>query len=119
MDALLVFPDSETAVLFGNAMGFTQGDPGDATTTLASHHHAIHIIGEHFVPTGETITDEFGTRPVMAGDGKWWVLFRCPADMEIPPAAEPFLVWSSHEVDLEGNPISRPSNPLTPSTFWS
>src|SRR6478609_6246749 len=101
-------------------MGYTS-DPavGSPTTCLASHGHAIHIIGEHQIPTGETITDDFVTLPVMAGDGKWWVLFRCPHDMEVTEAIAPFLVWASFFVDPEGKPLPRPSDPRIPAVFWS
>ena len=120
MDALLSFESEEQAVQFGFSMGYTS-DPaeGSPTTCLASHQHAIHIIGEHFVPTGETVTDDFGTRPVMAGDGKWWVLFRCPHDMEVTEEIAPFLVWASFQKDEAGEPLPRPFSPDVPAVFWS
>lgn len=120
MDAILKFPDEQTAVQFGFSMGYTDiPEEGTPSTCLASHQHAIHIIGEHFVPTGETITDDFGTRPVMAGDGKWWVLFRCPHDLPMTPELEPFVVWASFFVDEDGAPLPRPVDPTIPSVFWS
>lgn len=121
MDALLNFPDEPTAVQFGFSMGYTS-DPaeGEPSTCLASHHHAIHIIGEHFVPTGETIFDpDFGARPDMIGDGNWWVLFRCPHDMPVTPEIAPFVVWHSNAIDENGDPAPRPLTPEIPSIFWS
>jgi len=48
IDYLLKFPDRATAVQFGLANGFAViDDEGNEQITLASHEHALHVIGEH------------------------------------------------------------------------
>jgi len=104
-DYLLKFPDRITAVQFGLANGFaTIDENGNEQITLASHEHALHVIGEH-------------------NDSDWWVLFRDLVGIPIPDGGEQFIYWASDfSVDDEdGNPVPvpRPISDDAPNIFWA
>jgi len=93
-DYILKFPSKEAAVQFGMANGFTSTDKnGEPQSPLASHEHALCIVGEH------------------NGDGQWWVLFRDLVGIPIPEGAEQFIHWSSASGD--------PHPEDCPQQFWA
>jgi hypothetical protein len=105
-DYLLKFASKAIAEQFGIANGFAAVDEdGEVQSSLASHTHALCIIGEH------------------NGDGQYWVLFRDLVGIPIPEGGEQFIFWSSDfEVDdEEGNPVSvpRPISEDVPSIWWA
>jgi hypothetical protein len=96
IDYLLKFPSKEVAEQFGITNGFSSPDKNDEVqSNLASHAHALCIIGEH------------------NGDGQYWVLFRDLVGIPIPEGGEQFIYWSSTSED------PRPVNDQTPSVFWA
>lgn len=96
IDYLLRFPSKQVAEQFGIANGFasTDGD-GLVQSTLASHTHALCVIGEH------------------NGDGQYWVLFRDLVGVPIPAGGEQFIFWAS--TSAEQRPISND----VPGIFWA
>jgi hypothetical protein len=95
IDYILRFPSKEVAEQFGIANGFVVTDEGgEPRSTLASHTHAMHVIGEH-------------------NGADWWVLFRDIEGIPIPEGAEQFLFWSS----ASGEP--RPVSDDVPSVWWA
>jgi len=105
IDYLLKFEDRTTAVMFGLANGFAAIDEdGEAQINLASHTHALCIIGEH-------------------NGSDWWVLFRDLVGIPIPEGGEQFIYWASDFTvdDEDGNPvpIPRPISDDVPNIFWA
>ena len=105
-DYILKFKSKQVAAQFGIANGFAQVDEdGVIQTSLASHTHALHEIGEH--------------------NGKdYWVLFRDLVGIPIPEGGDQFIYWSSDwsVIDDAGSeiPIPRPEfNPDVPNVFWA
>lgn len=110
IDYILRFPNKQTAVQFGLANGFaTIDEDGNEQIALASHTHALHIIGEHFVPQ----PDIDGEPQPLIGDGQWWVLFRDLVGIPIPEGGDQFIYWASSS----GSP--RPIDESTPNVFWA
>jgi hypothetical protein len=105
-DYLLVFPSKAHAEQFGVDNGFASPDEsGVVQSNLASHEHALCIIGEHFTGGNEDTP--------ATGDGQYWVLFRDLIGIPIPEGGEQFIHWSS----TSGDP--RPTDdPTVPNTFW-
>jgi hypothetical protein len=94
-DYLLKFPDRTTAVMFGLHNGFaTIDEDGNEQITLASHEHALHVIGEH-------------------NGSDWWVLFRDLVGVPIPEGGEQFIFWASTSGE------QRPTDESTPNIFWA
>jgi len=119
-DYLLKFPSKEVAEQFGIANGFAAPDEdGVIQSFLASHTHALHVIGEHSIPQPD-INNE--PQPAI-GDGQYWVLFRDLVGIPIPEGGEQFIYWTfDYNVeDEEGNPLpfSRPISEDVPSVFWA
>lgn len=106
-DYILRFPSKEIAEAFGLAHGFAYTDEtGIVVSSLASHEHALHEVGEH------------------NGDGQYWVLFRDLVDIPIPDGGEAFIYWSSAQRVIDENgeekPIPRPSKDHdVPNVWWS
>lgn len=106
IDYILKFPSKSVAEQFGIANGFAvANEDGSVETTLASHEHALHIIGEH-----------------NASD--YWVLFRDLVGIPVPEDADQFIYWASTwtVTDEDGAeiPVPRPEdNPDTPNVFWA
>ena len=89
MDYFFCFPDAETAIRTGVALGFTrQDEEGGWFTLSAGEDFACHVIGE-WLTTGEP--DENGLMPV-TGDGKWWVVFRDLGNREMPDELRQWVV---------------------------
>ena len=110
IDVLLKFPSQLVAAQVGQGLGYSTQDPesGEWRTAQATLDLAICVIGEHYAPTGETTTGPSGEPvPVMAGDGKWWVMVRSLVEIELPAEILPFIV----ERDLE--------NPAIPNQVWA
>jgi hypothetical protein len=107
IDYILRFPSKEVAEQFGVANGFAAVDEnGEVQSSLASHTHALCVIGEH------------------NSDGQYWVLFRDLVGLPIPAGADQFIYWSSAwtVTDEDGNeiPIPRPEDqPDVPNIFWA
>ena len=77
IDYLLKFPSKQVAEQFGITNDFASEQEGEVVSNLASHTHALAIIGEH------------------EGDGQYWVLFRDLIGIPIPEGAEQFIHWTS------------------------
>lgn len=105
-DYLLKFPSKQVAEQFGLANGFAQVDnEGNIQTSLATHTHALHEIGEH-------------------NGSDYWVLFRDLVGIPIPEGGDQFIYWASDwsVIDDAGSEISIPRpefNPDVPSVFWA
>jgi hypothetical protein len=105
-DYILKFPSKQVAEQFGIANGFAQvDDEGIIQTSLASHTHAMHEIGEH-------------------NGSDYWVLFRDLVGIPIPEGGDQFIYWASDwsVIDDAGSEISIPRpefNPDVPSVFWA
>lgn len=109
IDLLLCFPNYTTAAQVGVALGFTEQN-GDGTfrTTQAAQTLAICVIGEHWYPSGQTITGDRGqTIPVFVGDGQWWVMVRSLVEMPVPEAIQSYIVTPDSQ------------NPLIPNQRWA
>ena len=94
-DVLLRFDSQLQAAQVGQALGYSTQDPetGEWRTTQATLDLAICVIGEHYIATGETTEGLNGEPlPLMAGDGKWWVMVRSLVEMELPAQILPFIV---------------------------
>jgi hypothetical protein len=106
IDYILKFPSKEVAEQFGIANGFAAPDEdGVIQSSLASHEHALCVIGEH------------------NGDGQWWVLFRDLVGIPIPEGGEQFIYWASDFTvdDEDGNPVPvpRPISEDVPNIWWA
>ena len=106
IDYILKYPSKEVATQFGLANGFASVDEnGETQSSLASHEHALCIVGEH------------------NGDGQWWVLFRDLVGIPIPEGGEQFIYWVSDFTvdDEEGNPVPlpRPISDDVPNIWWA
>ena len=105
-DYILKFPSKSIAEQFGIANGFAQvNDDGVIQTSLASHTHALHEIGEH-------------------NGADYWVLFRDLVGLPIPDGGDQFIYWASDlsVTDDAGSEISIPRpefNPDVPNVFWA
>jgi len=115
-DYLLRFPSKVVAEQFGIANGFAAPDEnGEVQSSLASHTHALCVIGEHFTGGDENTP--------ATGDGQWWVLFRDLVGIPIPEGGDMFIYWASDFTvdDEDGNPVSvpRPISDDVPSTRWA
>lgn len=121
IDYILKFPSKEAAQQFGLAHGFaTQDENGDTVSTIASHEHALHEIGEHFILQ----PDLDGEPQAPIGDGQYWVLFRDLVGIPIPEGGEAFIHWSSNQTTLDENgnetAILRPvDDPNVPNVWWA
>ncbi len=94
-DYLLKFPSQAIAEQFGIANGFAAPDEnGEVQSTLASHTHAMHVVGEH-------------------NGADWWVLFRDLVGITIPEGGEQFIFWSSASDE------PRPISDDVPSVWWA
>ena len=105
IDYILKFPSKEAAVQFGMANGFTSTDKnGEPQSSLASHEHALSIVGEH-------------------NGSDWWVLFRDLVGIPIPEGGEQFIHWASDFTvdDEDGNPVPvpRPISDDVPNVWWA
>ena len=106
IDYILKFKSKQIAEQFGIANGFAQADNnGVIQTSLASHTHALHEIGEH-------------------NGSDYWVLFRDLVGIPIPEVGYQFIYWASDwsVLDDAGSEIQIPRpefNPDVPNVFWA
>jgi hypothetical protein len=105
IDYILKFPSKAIAEQFGVASGFSVPDEnGEVCSSLASHTHAMCVIGEH-------------------NGADWWVLFRDLVGIPIPEGGEQFIYWASDFTvdDEEGNPVPvpRPISDDVPNIWWA
>jgi hypothetical protein len=120
IDYILKFPSKEVAEQFGIANGFAAPDEdGVIQSTLASHTHAMCVVGEHSIPQ----PDIDGEPQPAIGDGQWWVLFRDLVGIPIPEGGDLYIYWSSDWTveDEAGNDIKipRPESEDVPNVFWA
>ena len=104
VDYILKFPSKSAAEQFGIASGFAFEIDGEVVSNIASHEHALHVVGDY--------------------NGAWWVLFRDLVGISIPEGGDQFIYWSSDMtvIDDAGSeiPVPRPEfNPDVPSVFWA
>jgi hypothetical protein len=94
IDVLLCFPSRDIAGQIGVALGYSKVDAEKGfVTTQATLSLAVCVIGEHFV--GEE------------GDGKYWVMVRSLADINIPEQIKSFIVEPDE------------NNPAIPKNRWA
>lgn len=82
-DLLLKFPDRETAIQVGIALGLTSPsteEDGEYQTIHGNSELAVHVIGPH-------------------EEANWWVMVRVMVDMVFPEAIIPFIAWQGGERD--------------------
>jgi hypothetical protein len=109
-DYILNFPSKAIAEQFGIANGFSSpDDDGVVQSNLASHEHALCVVGEHLLLQ----PDIDGEPQPSIGDGQYWVLFRDLVGIPIPAGGEQFIHWSSES----GDP--RPVDESVPSIWWA
>ena len=109
-DYILRFPSVDFAQQFGIANGFAAIDEnGDVQSSLASHTHALCVIGEHFVEQ----PDIDGEQQPLIGDGQYWILFRDLVGIPVPDGGEHFIIWSSASGE------DRPTDGSVPMTWWA
>ena len=103
IDYILRFPSKLAAEQFGIASGFASEVDGEVVSNLASHEHAMCVVGDF--------------------NGAWWVLFRDLVGIEIPDGGEQFIYWASDFTvdDEDGNPIPvpRPISDDVPNIWWA
>ena len=93
-DYILKFPSKAVAEQFGIANGFAAADEsGEVQSNLASHEHALCVVGEFA--------------------GSWLVLFRDLVGISIPEGGEQFIYWTS----ASGEP--RPISDDVPNIWWA
>ena len=103
VDYILKFPSKSAAEQFGIASGFASEVNGEVVSNIASHEHALHVVGDY--------------------NGAWWVLFRDLVGIPIPDGAEQFIYWASDFTvdDEDGNPVPvpRPISDDVPNVWWA
>ena len=102
-DYILRFPSKSAAEQFGIASGFASEVDGEVVSSLASHEHAMCVVGDY--------------------NGAWWVLFRDLVGIPIPDGGEQFIYWASDfTVDDEDGkpvPVPRPISDDVPNIWWA
>ena len=103
VDYILKFPSKSAAEQFGIASGFASEVDGEVVSNIASHEHALHVVGDY--------------------NGAWWVLFRDLVGIPIPDGADQFIYWASDFAveDEDGNPVPvpRPISDDVPNVWWA
>jgi hypothetical protein len=103
-DYILRFPSKSAAEQFGIANGFASEVNGEIHSNIASHSHAMCVVGEH-------------------NGSDWWVLFRDLEGIEVPGGADQFIYWASDFTvdDEDGNPVPvpRPISDDVPNIWWA
>ena len=102
-DFILRFPSKSAAEQFGIASGFASEVDGEVVSNLASHEHAMCVVGDY--------------------NGAWWVLFRDLVGIPVPDGADQFIYWASDFTveDEDGNlvPVPRPISDDVPNIWWA
>ena len=103
VDYILKFPSKSAAEQFGIASGFASEVDGEVVSNIASHEHALHVVGDY--------------------NGAWWVLFRDLVGIPVPDGADQFIYWASDFTvdDENGNPVpvQRPISDDVPNIWWA
>ena len=103
VDYILKFPSKSAAEQFGIASGFASEVDGEVVSNIASHEHALHVVGDY--------------------NGAWWVLFRDLVGIPIPDGADQYIYWASDFTveDEDGNsvPVPRPISDDVPNVWWA
>lgn len=104
IDYILRFPSKLAAEQFGIASGFASAnEDGEVQSNLASHEHAMCVVGEF--------------------NGAWWVLFRDLVGIPIPEGGDLYIYWSSDwtVLDEDGSeiPVPRPTDESVPNIWWA
>jgi hypothetical protein len=103
IDYLLKFPSKSAAEQFGIASGFASEVDGEVVSNLASHEHAMCVVGDY--------------------NGAWWVLFCDLVGIPVPDGAEQYIYWASDFTvdDEDGNPVPvpRPISDDVPNIWWA
>ena len=103
VDYILKFPSKSAAEQFGIASGFASEVDGEVVSNIASHEHALHVVGDY--------------------NGAWWVLFRDLVGIPVPDGADQFIYWASNFTvdDEDGNPVPvpRPISDDVPNVWWA
>lgn len=103
IDYWLKFPSKSAAEQFGIASGFASEVDVEVVSKIASHAHALHVVGDY--------------------NGAWWVLFRDLVGIPIPDGAKQYIYWASDFTvdDENGNPVPvpRPTSPDAPNVWWA
>lgn len=103
IDYILKFPSKIAAEQFGIASGFASEVDGEVVSNLASHEHAMCVVGDY--------------------NGAWWVLFRDLVGIPVPDGADQFIYWASDFTvdDEDGNPVPvpRPISDDVPNVWWA
>jgi hypothetical protein len=120
----LKFPSKVVAEQFGIANGFAAPDGnGVVQSNLASHEHALCVVGEHLLLQPDIDGNIDGEPQHAIGDGQYWVLFRDLVGSPIPEGGEQFIYWSSDWTvdDEDGNPVQvpRPISDDVPNIWWA
>ena len=124
IDSLLKFSDPAQAFDAFSFAGMTTmiGEPPVEIILVATHEFSICEIGEHFKETGVMLPNPVPGEPdipEIVGDGLHWAAYRNIAEDTVPFLLEPFVVWDSSMVDINGVLIPRPlSDPDIPTGFW-
>lgn len=124
IDLLLKWPDRETSVACGQALGCTAespDDPGVMQTAARFGVINLSVIGQHsYVSDNSDPAD-----PVITTVPGWWVLVRVPTGFDLAAALAPLgplaptVVWSSDMTDEEGNLVPRPPIEEAPQRRWT
>ena len=103
VDYLLRFPSKSAAEQFGIASGFASEVDSEVVSNLASHEHAMCVVGDY--------------------NGAWWVLFRDLIGIPIPEGGDLYIYWSSDwtVLDEDGSeiPVPRPTDESVPNIWWA
>jgi hypothetical protein len=103
IDYLLRFTSKTAAEQFGIASGFASEVDGEVVSNIASHEHALHVVGDY--------------------NSAWWVLFRDLVGIPIPDGADQYIYWASDFTveDEDGNPVPvpRPISDDVPNIWWA
>lgn len=124
IDLLIKWPNRDTAVQCGVALGCTAqsaDDPEVMETAAKFGVINLSVIGQH-----SYISDNSDPQnPVVTTLDGWWVLVRVPSGFDlagslspIPENIQPEIVWSSDMTDDEDNPIPRPPISEAPTHQW-
>ena len=103
VDYILKFPRKSAAEQFGIASGFASDVDGEVVSNIASHEHALHVVGDY--------------------NGAWWVLFRDLVGIPVPDGADQYIYWASNFTvdDEDGNPVPvpKPISDDVPNIWWA
>ena len=126
IDHLIKWPDRDTAIQCGVAMGTTSQneETGEMETTVFMQSIGLNLapIGTHSYVSDNSDPEN----PVVTTVPGHWVLVRVGVDFDleealapIPAAIRPDIVWSSDMTDEDGEAIPRPPKEEAPQNVWA